>query len=99
MPAFNPAIPEEFDRFFRASWLNQHLSFLVDQGRVPVPGNEDELIAALRHALSDRSALADGRQAIRAHVLGPLDGRATERLANAVVACAGAGRARRTKRT
>lgn len=94
VPAFNPAIPEEFEGYFRSSWLNKHLRFLVEEGRVPVPNTPDDLIAAVRHALADRSWLAEGRKAIREHVLGPLDGRATERLANAVVESARKGRAR-----
>jgi hypothetical protein len=98
VPAFNPAIPEEFDRFFKANWLNQHLRFLADEGRIPVPGNEEELVAALRRALADRESEAEGRKRIRAHVLGPLDGRATERLAGAALRLAGSGMERRNGR-
>lgn len=85
VPAFNPAIPEEYERFFHSNWLNQHLRFLVEEGQVPIPKTPDELIAAVRHALADRSWLAQGSKAIREHVLGPLDGHATERLARTIV--------------
>jgi len=94
VPAFNPAIPEEFERYFRSSWLNQHLRFVVHEGQVPVASTPDQLVSALRKALADRSWLAEGRKAIRAHVLGPLDGRSTERLAGAVVEAAKRGRER-----
>jgi hypothetical protein len=85
VPAFNPAIPDEYNRFFRSGWLRQHLRFLVEEDRIPVPTTTDDLVAAVRHALADRSWLAEGRKAVRDYVLGPLDGRATERLACAVI--------------
>ncbi len=92
VPAFNPAIPEEYERHFRSGWLNQHLRFLVQEARVPVPKTPDELIEAVRQALADRSSFARGLEAIREHVLGPLDGRSTQRLADAVIRSAREGR-------
>jgi hypothetical protein len=42
--------------------------------------------------------LAEGRKAIRDYVLGPLDGRSTERLAGAVIESARAARHRPAQR-
>jgi hypothetical protein len=98
VPAFNPLIPEEYERYFESGWLNQHLRFLVEADRVAVPRTQDELAAAIRRALADRSWLAEGRKAIRDYVLGPLDGRSTERLAGAVIESARAARHRPAQR-
>jgi predicted glycosyltransferase len=88
VPTFNPAMPEEYDRQFRADWLNKHLSFLVQEDTVAVARSQEELITAIRRTLNDRTWLKDGRRKIREDLLGPLDGRATERLAQAAVRCA-----------
>lgn len=97
VPAFNPAIPEEFERYFRSGWLKQHLRFMVREGQVPVPSTPEELIAAIRNALADPTWLAEGRKAIREYVLGPLDGKATQRLGTAAIESAVRGRAALTR--
>jgi hypothetical protein len=88
VPTFNPLVPEEYDRFFQQNWLNKHFRFLVEETTVALASSPDELIAAVRRALADRTWLAEGRRKIRDHLLGPLDGRATERLARTAVQCA-----------
>jgi hypothetical protein len=88
VPTFNPLVPEEYDRFFQQNWLNKHFRFLVEETTVALASSPDELIAAVRRALDDRNWLAEGRRKIRDHLLGPLDGRATERLARTAVQCA-----------
>ncbi len=88
VPTFNPLVPQEYDRFFRENWLNRHFRFLVEENTVALAGSPDELIGAVRRALADRSWLSEGRRKIRDWLLGPLDGRATERLAGLAVECA-----------
>lgn len=88
IPTFNPMFPDEYERYFRSYWLNRHFSFLTREDRAPVAATPEELISAVRRSLADRSWQARGQKAIREHVLGPLDGRATERLANTVIRCA-----------
>ncbi|MBN1663173.1 MAG: hypothetical protein JW943_06190 [Deltaproteobacteria bacterium] len=85
VPVFNPSMSEEYERFFRQDWLNKHFHFLVEKDTVALAQSPDELIAAIVRALDDRSWLSEGRKKIRENLLGPLDGRATERLAQAVV--------------
>lgn len=85
VPVFNPAIPEEYSRFFRENWLNKHLGFLMQADRVCLAESPAEVVAGVRRALSDRSWLAAGRRDVRERLLGPLDGKATERLAASVV--------------
>jgi hypothetical protein len=85
VPVFNPAIPDEYDRFFEENWLNKHLRFLMQDDRVCLARSADEAVGGVRRALADRSWLAEGRRDVRERLLGPLDGRATERLAEVVV--------------
>lgn len=92
IPAFNPMIPDEYVRFFRKDWLNRHFHFLAQEDRVPVAETPEDLIEGIRAALADRTWQSKGRRAIRDYVLGPLDGRATERFARSVLRCA-AGKA------
>ena len=88
VPTFNPLIPDEYDALFRRNWIGKHFRFLVAEETVAVANSQDELIYSLRRALKDRSWLSEGRRKIRETVLGPLDGRATERLARAAVSTA-----------
>jgi len=88
VPTFNPIMSEEYDHFFQKNWLQKHFRFLVEEETIALAGSPDELIAAVKRALSDRTWLAKGRQKIRDYVTGPLDGRATERLASIAIAYA-----------
>ncbi len=84
LPLFNTDMPEDYERVFREDWLNKHFRFLVDEDTVALAKTPEELIAAIQKALGDRHWLATGRRKIREQLLGPLDGRATERLAQVV---------------
>lgn len=97
VPGFNPLIPGEYDRLFRADWLQKHFRFLVQEDTVYLAHSSDELIAGVRRALDDRSWLSGGRRRIRENILGPLDGQATQRLAASAVEHARRGRARLTR--
>ncbi|MBC8247537.1 MAG: hypothetical protein H8E81_08120 [Deltaproteobacteria bacterium] len=85
VPTFNPMMKEDYDRFFKKDWLNKHLGFLLEENAVGVAHTTEELIAVIQRGLSDPEWLKDGRQKIREKLLGPLDGKATERLAQFVV--------------
>lgn len=85
VPAFNPAIPEEYEGYFRENWLNKHLGFLLGEQGMCLAETPDDAISAVRRALTDRFWLAEGRRAVRDQLLGPLDGQSTKRLAKVVV--------------
>jgi hypothetical protein len=88
VPTFNPYLSDDYERFFQQHWLKKHFRYLVEEKTIGLAHSPEELIVALHRALADSSWLADGRQKIRDHLLGPLDGRATERLARTAVECA-----------
>jgi hypothetical protein len=98
VPVFNPIMSEEYDQFFQQNWLKKHFRFLVEEKTIGLASSPDELIAAVRRALADRTWLAEGRRTIREKLIGPLDGRATERLARAAVECAAQNPARKKNR-
>jgi len=52
---------------------------------VPLARSATEMVTFINRALSDRSWYWGGRQKIREEILGPLDGRATERFADVVL--------------
>lgn len=85
VPTFNPAIPEEYGKHFRENWLNKHLGFVMQEDGMCLAETPDDAISAVRRALTDPSWLAEGRRAVRDHLLGPLDGQSTKRLAKVVV--------------
>ena len=85
VPVFNPSIPDEYEEFFQRNWLNKHFSFLVQKDTVGLARTPEELMAQIKHALDDPSWLRGGRKKICENLLGPLDGNATERLADYVV--------------
>ncbi|MCD4743140.1 MAG: hypothetical protein K8R67_11760 [Desulfobacteraceae bacterium] len=92
VPTFNPIMSEEYEQFFKKNWLQKHFRFIVEENTIALVNSSDELITAVRRALDDRTWLAQGRKKIRDYVIGPLDGRATERLAGVVVECASQGK-------
>jgi hypothetical protein len=47
------------------------------------------MVTAINHALTDASWYCEGRANIRENILGPLDGRATKRLANLIIESGG----------
>ncbi len=85
VPAFNEYMPEVFDRYFARTWLHQHFGRIYRNNWVPLARNAAEMVASINHALSDRNWCWEGRQKIREEILGPLDGRATERFADVIL--------------
>lgn len=85
VPISNSHISEEYNSFFQKNWLQKHFRFLVEEEAVALANTSEELINAIRRAFADKSWLAKGREKIRQHMLGPLDGTATARLARAAV--------------
>ncbi len=85
VPTFNPIMPEEYEAYFKQNWLKRHFRFLVEQDALALANTPEELMSGVRRSLDDPSWLAQGRKKIRENLLGPLDGRATERLALAAV--------------
>lgn len=98
VPIFNRYMPEEFDRFFDQFWMSRHFAFLADNNLVPMVRSVGEMTEAICQALADRGWMRSERGVIRDQVLGPLDGRAAERLAHAAVEAAGK-RPKRNKET
>lgn len=88
VPTFNPLMSGDFEEFLGRNTLKKHFRFLVEEKALCLASTPDELIAAVKLALADRAWMNEGRQKIRDHLLGPLDGRATKRLARVVIDCA-----------
>jgi len=84
VPAFNPFTTEEFENFFRTHWLNKHFRFLKERKLLPFVFSREEMVDSVNRAMKDTSWMAEGRDAIRRELLGPLDGRSTERLVDVV---------------
>jgi len=85
LPVVNPYTQEAYTEFFRQIWLEGHFREIVERDWVPVVRTVEELAGAVGKALCDPSWYRRGRAAIRETILGPLDGRATERIAGAVL--------------
>jgi hypothetical protein len=88
VPIFNRYMPEEFERFFDTFWMSRHFAFLAEHKLVPFVRSAGEMTEAIRQGLADRGWMKAERAVIRDEVLGPLDGRAAERLALAAVGAA-----------
>ena len=91
VPVFNQYMPEEHERFFNTFWMSRHFRFLAERNLLPFPRSVSEMRDAVCRAPADRTWMQAERRVIRDEVLGPLDGRATERLAAAAVRMATAG--------
>jgi len=85
VPNFNPIMSEEYKQYFQQICLTKHFRFLLEENTLCVADTPDELITAIRRALADHTWFEEGRKKIRDYVIGPLDGRATERLASTAV--------------
>jgi len=85
VPVFNQYMPEEYNRFFDKYWMRMHFRFLSERRLLPFPRSSEEMVDAVCRALDDRSWMREERRTIREEVFGPLDGRATERLAEAAL--------------
>jgi len=88
VPVFNEYMPEVFDAYFERTWLQQHFRRLYQNDWVPIVRSRPAMIAAVRRALTEPGWYAAGRKQIRDEFLGPLDGRATNRLADVILAAA-----------
>jgi len=88
LPVVNLFTQDAYTDFFRKIWLEGHFREIVENDWVPVVRTVEDLGSALRRALSDPSWYEKGRQAIKESILGPLDGKATERVAAVVLATA-----------
>jgi len=84
VPVFNKFTIEEHQQFFDSHWMNKHFRFLKDEQLLPFASTPDELIDTVNRALNDPSWMAEGRRVIRERLLGPLDGKATQRMAEAI---------------
>lgn len=88
VPVFNEYMPEVFEAYFRQTWLNQHFGRLYRNDWVPIVRSAEAMVDAVNRALADHSWYQEGRRQIREQILGPLDGRATERFAEIILATA-----------
>ncbi len=85
VPTFNPIIPDHYANTFERNWLKKHFSFLLEADAVAVARTPQEAIAAVSRALSDPTWMQAGRRRVRDELIGPLDGKATERMAELAV--------------
>ena len=88
LPVLNLYAPDEYGSFFERIWLEQHFKVLINNDLVPVVRTVADLAAAINRTLEDPEWYREGRAAIRVSILGPLDGRATERLAETILKAA-----------
>jgi len=84
VPVFNPYTTQEFQEFFDVHWMNKHFRFLRDRNLLPFAFSQDEMVEAVNRFLRDPSWMAEGRDIIRRELLGPLDGKATQRLVDVI---------------
>jgi len=84
IPVFNQYTTDEFREFFDIHWMNKHFRFLKARNLLPFAFSEDEMIDGINRFLEEPSWMADGREAIRRELLGPLDGGATGRFVDAI---------------
>jgi len=88
VPIFNRYMPEEYGRFFDRFWMSRPFGVLAQRKLVPFVRSVDEMTEAVGRALADPSWMRKERGVIREELLGPLDGRSTERLAEATIRAA-----------
>ena len=81
VPVFNEYMPEVFDVYFQQFWLEQHFRRLYENKWIALARSGAAMVAAINDALTDDGWYRKGRQRIRDEYLGPLDGKATQRLA------------------
>jgi hypothetical protein len=98
VPVFNEYMPDVFDDYFRRTWLEKHFARIYRGDWLPFARDPGALTAAVNRSMRDRAWCADGRARIRDEILGTLDGKATERLATAVLNAAGPRRNRSESR-
>lgn len=85
IPIFNNYMPDIYEKYFREVWLNQHFGRILQNNWLPIVHNGPDLISAINRALSDKAWYREGRTSICREILGPLDGKATERFAKCII--------------
>lgn len=85
VPIFNEYMPEVFENYFQQTWLNQHFEAIYRNNWTCIVNQSEQMISAINTALENPAWYRDGRQQIRENILGPLDGRATQRFAAAIL--------------
>jgi len=89
VPIFNQYTTDEYDAFFKAHWMEKHFRHLHENGLLQFADSPGEMVSMTNRCLTERSWMADARWTIREELLGPLDGKATMRLAEVVAAAVG----------
>lgn len=85
VPVFNEYMPEVFENYFRQTWLNQHFGRIYQHDWAFLAKEPGQMIAAINTAIKNPDWYQAGREKIRENILGPLDGKATERFASFVL--------------
>lgn len=62
----------------------EHIASIMSTGGIRKVGSLDDLMGAVRDYMADRTRDADGRERLRLQHLAPLDGRASQRIAQAI---------------
>lgn len=92
-PSIAVAFEEEdqpyYDRAARRYDM-EHIAAVMSTGGIRKVGSMDELMQAVRDYMADRTRDAEGRELLRHQHLAPLDGRASQRIAEAIARFAGA---------
>ncbi len=91
MPVMNAYQPDTYNGFIDHNWLQAHFKPMADRGLLPIVRNEEEFVSSVNRCLNERGWFEDQRREIREMLLGPLDGRATERLAHVIAVAATGG--------
>jgi len=84
VPAFNEYMPDIFKNYFQSTWMNQHFGRIYQNNWVCIAKSADEMISAIHMALEKPDWYQESRLRIRENILGPLDGKATERFVSAI---------------
>ncbi len=85
VPVFNEYMPEVFENYFQQTWLNQHFGRIYQNDWTCVAKQPEQMILAINIAMKNPDWYQAGRQQIRRNILGPLDGKSTERFANCIL--------------
>ncbi len=86
MPVMNAYQPDAYNSMIERNWLQAHFKPLLERGVLQIARTEDQLVTLVNQALADRTAFAPASRKIREALLGPLDGKATQRLAEVILA-------------
>jgi len=88
VPVFNEYLPESYSAYVEKMWLTQHFKQLYINEWVPVLRSGRAMVEEINRALTNPNLYAEGRAKIREEILGPLDGKATERFAKVIIQAA-----------